>query len=181
MASERRLEDIMRVHLLLTAAALSFLAAACGSSTMPTTPTAPTTPTTPSSPTPPATTLDVAGAWNGTSVDSQGATVVSWTVAQDGTQVSGTVHTSAPDPNDGSCNACHRNKSGTFTGTISDGVLTMTLHFAAGVDGDPTPICSATMTGSAASLTAGQLSGSYTGSDTCEGAFLNGTIAMTRK
>jgi hypothetical protein len=63
---------------------------------------------------------------------------------------------------------------------VAAGTLTMTMTFAAGVDGDPTPICSATMTGSASTI-AGELSGSYTGSDTCEGAFLNGRIAMARR
>lgn len=125
--------------------------------------------------------LSVAGSWNGTSTDSQGATVVDWTITQTGDAVSGTVRTNAPDPADGSCNSCHRNKSGTFSGTVSGNVLTMTLQFAAGADGDPTPICSATMTGSATRAADGRLSGSYTGSDTCEGSFLNGSLTMQRK
>jgi hypothetical protein len=153
----------MKVRLLPAAAAVTLLAVACGSPTMP------------------STTPSVAGAWSGSSVDSQGTTVVTWTLAQAGTQVMGTVQTRAPDPTDGSCNACHRNKSGTFTGTITGQFLTMNLQFAAGVDGDPTPICSATMAGSAYMATAGQLSGAYTGSDTCEGSFLNGALAMTRR
>jgi hypothetical protein len=152
----------MKARLPLVVAALAVFVIACGSPTMPSKP------------------LSVAGAWSGTSVDSQGTTVVAWTLTENGTQVSGTVQTRAPDPDDGSCNACHRNKSGTFAGTIAGDVLTLNLQFAAGVAGDPTPICSATMTGSAASL-GRQLSGAYTGSDTCEGTFLNGTITMTRK
>ena len=161
----------MKARCLLVVAAVTFVAGACGS---PTSPSAP-------SPAPPPAPLSVAGAWNGTSVDSQGTTVVDWTITQIGTAVSGTVTTRAPDPTDGSCNACHRNKSGTFTGTLSGTTLTMNLQFAAGVDGDPTPICSATMAGSASSDATGALAGSYTGSDSCEGAFLNGTLAMTRK
>jgi len=130
---------------------------------------------------PPATSaaLVLSGEWSGSSRDSQGTTVVTFTIAQAGDTVSGTVATRAPDPSDGSCNACHRNKRGTFTGTLSGGTLTMTMAFAAGVDGDPTPICSATMTGTAAAI-ASELTGRYTGSDTCEGAFLDGRIAMTR-
>jgi hypothetical protein len=171
----------MRARLLLIIAGFTFVAVACGSSTPPATPTTPTTPTTPSAPAPTPTTGSVAGAWTGTSIDSQGTTIVTWTVTQAGAEVSGTVQTRAPGIDDGSCNFCHRNKDGTFSGTVSGDVLTMNLKFAAGVDGDPTPICSATMTGSAAGAAAGQLSGTYTGSDSCEGAFLNGTIAMTRK
>ena len=125
--------------------------------------------------------LNVAGSWSGTSTDSQGMTVVDWTITQTGSAVTGTVRTNAPDPSDGSCNSCHRNKSGTFTGTVSGNILTMTMQFAAGADGDPTPICSATMTGTATSTADGRLGGGYTGSDTCEGSFLNGSLAMTRR
>ena len=132
-------------------------------------------------PTAPTQVLNVSGNWTGTSTDSQGITVVSWTLTQSGTVVSGTVKTNAPDPNDGSCNSCHRNKSGTLTGSVSSNILTMSMQFAAGADGDPTPICSATMTGTASSSAAGQLSGNYAGSDTCEGAFLNGNVTMTRR
>jgi hypothetical protein len=164
----------MKFRLLFAAGLLAYVAAACGSSARPTSP-APVT-TTP----PQAASLNVSGSWSGTSTDSQGITVVNVTIAQTGDTVSGTVTTRAPDPTDGSCNACHRNKSGTFTGTLTGSTLTMTMMFAAGVDGDPTPICSATMSGSAAALTS-ELNGTYTGSDTCEGSFLNGRIAMTRR
>jgi hypothetical protein len=153
---------------------LDALGLACGTSARPTTPTpAPVAP-------PPSTAADLSGEWTGTSSDSQGTTIVTFTIAQVGDAVSGTVTTRAPDPSDGSCNACHRNKRGTFTGTLSGGALTMTMMFAAGADGDPTPICSATMTGTAESV-ATALTGRYTGSDTCEGAFLDGRIAMNRR
>jgi len=132
-------------------------------------------------PTAPPQILNLSGSWSGTSTDSQGMTVVTWTVTQSGTAVTGTVKTNAPDPNDGSCNSCHRNKSGTLTGSVSGDVLTMSMAFAAGADGDPTPICSATMAGTATSSANGQLGGAYTGSDTCEGSFLNGSLSMRRK
>jgi hypothetical protein len=153
--------------------AITFIAVACSGGMSPTAPS--------STPTAPTQILNVAGSWNGTSTDSQGATVVDWTITQTGNAVSGTVRTNAPDPTDGSCNSCHRNKSGTFTGTVNGNVLTMAMQFAAGANGDPTPICSATMTGSATSSADGRLGGAYTGSDTCEGSFLNGSLTMTRK
>ena len=165
----------MRARLLLIVAGLTFVTVACGSSTTPASPTSPTPPSGPS------TTASVAGDWTGTSVDSQGTTNVTFTVAQTGTEVTGIVQTRAPGIDDGSCNFCHRNKNGTVSGTVAGDVLTMNLKFAAGVEGDPTPICSATMTGSASGVATGQLSGAYSGSDSCEGAFLNGTIAMTRR
>ena len=168
----------MRARLLLIVAGLTFITVACGSST---TPASPITPTPPATPSGPSTSASVAGDWTGTSVDSQGTTNVTFTVAQTGTEVTGTVQTRAPGIDDGSCNFCHRNKNGTFSGSVAGDVLTMNLKFAAGVEGDPTPICSATMTGSASGVAAGRLTGTYTGSDTCEGAFLNGALAMTRK
>jgi hypothetical protein len=86
----------------------------------------------------------------------------------------------APNPSDGSCNSCQRNKSGTVSGTISGTTLSLPMHFAAGVDGDPTPACTATMDGTAATIAAYQLSVAFTGADSCEGLFLDGTLEMTR-
>ena len=54
---------------------------------------------------------------------------------QTGTAVSGTVATQAVNPNDGSCNSCHRNKNGSVSGAISGSTLTLTMFFAAGGDG----------------------------------------------
>ena len=136
----------------------------------------PATPTSPSSQP-----IGFAGTWNGTGVDSQGATTVIWSLTETGAAVSGTVTTQAVDPNDGSCNSCHRNKSGTVSGTISGTKLTLTMFFAAGVSGDPTPACSATVTGTASSTGGGTLAGEYSGVDTCEGPFTNGTLAMARR
>jgi hypothetical protein len=157
---------------------LALTAAACGRATT----VAPTPTPAPASPAPPtpAPTPTVTGAWSGTSTDSQGATVVTMELTQSGSTVTGTVTTRAPDPADGSCNACHRNKRGTFTGTLAGSVLTMELAFAAGADGDPTPICSATMIAPALGVTGDSIAGTFTGSDTCEGAFLNGTISLRR-
>ena len=148
-------------------------AAACSGGMSPGAPSA-----TPPAPSP---ILNVAGTWTGTSTDSQGVTVVEWTFTQTGTAVTGIVRTHAPDPTDGSCNSCHRNKSGTFSGTMNGPELSMSMRFAAGADGDPTPACSATMTGTATGNASGQLAGRYTGSDTCEGSFLDGSLTMTRR
>ena len=90
-------------------------------------------------------------------MDSQGATLVTWALTQTGTSVVGTVKTQAVNPADGSCGSCHRNKSGTFTGTISGAGMTLTMFFAAGADGDPTPACTATLMGSASRANTDQL------------------------
>src|SRR5262245_42717641 len=71
------------------------------------TPAAPLGPSTPAVPTP---SFALDGTWTGSGVDSGGATVVTWILAQSGASVSGTMTTRAVDPADGSCNSCHRNK-----------------------------------------------------------------------
>ncbi len=114
-------------------------------------------------------------------MDSQGATRVTFALTQSGDSVVGTVKTQAVDPADGSCGSCHRNKSGTFTGTISAGTVKMTMFFAAGVDGDPTPACTATLGGIAATPAVDQLLVTYVGRDSCEGDFENGTLTMARQ
>jgi hypothetical protein len=170
----------MRAWLLVPSACAIAAAIACGSSvTMPT-----STPQTATATTP--TTIPIAsgalgGVWQGTGTDSQGATTVTWTLTQTGSTVSGTVKTQAVNPNDGSCGSCHRNKSGTFSGSVSGATLMLTMHFAAGADGDPTPACDATLSGSASMPAANQLTASYAGADSCEGPFLNGSLPMTRQ
>lgn len=134
-----------------------------------------------SSPAVPSDSRSLNGAWSGMGVDSQGATTVTWALTQTGAAVSGTVKTQAVDPNDGSCNSCHRNKTGTISGTMAGTTLTMTMFFAAGGAGDPTPACTATLTGTATTIAANQLTGSYAGADSCEGPFVDGTLAMARQ
>jgi hypothetical protein len=148
-------------------------ATSCGSSAVPA---APST----AAPAPPPLTAGLTGNWSGGASDSQGATVVAWQLTQAGSAVSGTVRTTATNPDDGSCGSCHRNKSGTISGTLTGSTLTLTMFFAAGADGDPTPACSATLTGSAPSVSGSTVVAAYSGSDTCEGAFANGTMTMHR-
>jgi len=158
----------------LGAAAALLLTASCGSGNAPAAPTG-----APPMASPPQN-ANVGGAWTGTANDSQGATKVTWSLTQTGTAAEGTVKTEAIDPTDGSCNSCHRNKSGTFSATISGTTLTLTMFFAAGVNGDPTPACTATLTGTASQIDAQSLAATYSGADSCEGPFLNGTLLMTR-
>lgn len=154
----------------LTPAAAAFVAAApiaCGTSvTMPTGPIG---------------AGNVSGLWRGTGIDSQGATIVTWSLTQTGAAVSGTVKTQAVDPSDGSCSSCHRNKSGTFAGSIDGATMTLTMHFAAGADGDPTPACTTTLTGAASIAAVNQLTAVYSGADSCEGPLLNGNLPMMRQ
>jgi hypothetical protein len=120
------------------------------------------------------------GNWSGTATDSQGGTNVTWQLTQTGTTVSGTVRTMALNPDDGSCSSCHRNKSGSVSGTLNGNALTLTLFFAAGANGDPTPACSATLNLSAPATSASRVVAAYSGADTCEGQFANGTMTMAK-
>ncbi len=167
--------------LIVSATALTVLAISCaGSPTMPTSPPVVTPP--PQAPSPaPSPQIGFVGTWTGMGADSQGETTVTWSLTQTGAAVSGTVATEAVSPNDGSCNSCHRNKSGSVSGTISGSTLTLSMFFAAGVNGDPTPACSQTLAATASSLADGTLAGEYTGADTCEGPFTNGKLAMARR
>ena len=153
----------------------SIAAGRCGSSATPAAP-SPSAP----APAPAPTSVDLTGNWTGGATDSQGPTMVTWTLAQSGTTISGTVRTNALHPDDGSCGSCHRNKSGTVAGTLDGTALTLTMSFAAGVDGDPTPACSATLSASSTSVSSAIVAATYTGADTCEGALNNGTLTMHR-
>jgi len=164
-----RLSGVMLLAVLATAFAM-----ACAAASAP--PTSPTQAIPPTAPRP----ILLDGMWNGRGSDSKGDTTVIWHLSQNGSSVTGTVTTQAINPADGSCNSCHRNKRGTFTGTIADTTLTIAMFFAAGANGDPTPECSATLTGSASEVAGNSITASYSGSDTCEGPFVNGMMTMTR-
>jgi hypothetical protein len=133
------------------------------------------------SPADPSSPVSMAGGWSGTAMDSQGAVVVTWALDQTDTSVSGTVSTRAVDPTDGSCNSCHRNKTGTFSGTMIGNTLTLTMFFPSGTSTDPTPICTATLSGTGSSVSPGAFNAVYSGSDSCEGPFMNGTLTMTHQ
>ena len=102
---------------------------------------------------------------------------LSWALTQTGSAVSGTVQMQAVDAA-GSCNSCHRNKSGTFSGTIGGTTLALTMVFASGGAGDPTPACTATLTGTASNMATGTLTVAYSGVDSCEPPAENGTVVM---
>src|SRR5262245_42120654 len=95
------------------AAGVMLLTFACGGRGAPAPPmTAPTPPP----PGPPVPNAVLAGSWQGRATDSQGDTDVAWSLTQTGDMVSGTVTTQAVNRDDGSCNSCHRNKSGSVAG-----------------------------------------------------------------
>lgn len=122
--------------------------------------------------------VDASGTWNGTGSDVQGAGSFTWQLTQAGNLVSGTAILKNTS-NDGTCASCHKNKAGTFSGTLSGSALTFQIDFPSGAAADPTPLCSLTITGRLADVTSSTTTGTYSGADSCEGPFSNGTLGMT--
>ena len=165
----------MRISIPLLAAAI-FSTGACGSSTSsPAAPTVSTTTTT----IPGLTSTNLTGTWKGTGTDAQGAETFSWTVTQNGDRLSGAAVLNSANPDDGSCGSCHKQKTGTLSGTLSNGALTLTLDFPAG-GSDITPLCGITMHATTSDVAAGRIAAAYTGTTTCEGPITDGTLTVTR-
>jgi hypothetical protein len=162
----------MRPVLVSTLAAS--IAAACGST--PTSPAPPSTAPTSPSPLP----VNLAGRWTGSGSDVQGRETLSWMITQDGGTLSGTVDMKPLDTADGSCASCHKLKSGTVTGTLNGGMVTMKLVFPAGGASVPTPMCTIVFDLSAAGVSTERIAGTYSGDDSCEGSFVDGMLTMDR-
>ncbi|HXD18816.1 MAG TPA: hypothetical protein VN654_17505 [Vicinamibacterales bacterium] len=121
----------------------------------------------------------VSGTWAGMGADSFSPELMTWVVTQSGTTLSGTAQINAVDPADGTCGSCHKVKRGTLTGTLSGNAVTISMTFPAGGD-VPTPICEASMTATG-TVADRRITGTYTGSDTCEGIYSNGVIDLARQ
>ena len=149
-------------------------AAGCGSS-----------PAAPMAPTPAPTTgglpasLNLAGTWIGAGTDAQGPEMFRLTLTQAGNTLTGSAVMDPADPTDGSCGSCHKQKSGTVTGTISGTALALTMDFPRG-GGDLTPLCGLTMTAVTSDVAAGRIASAYTGTTTCEGPITDGTLVLSR-
>jgi hypothetical protein len=158
----------------LIVAALLLPLAGCGSSpAVPTAPAPATTTTTTASVT------NLTGTWTGTGTDAQGPETFKWTLTQTGDRLTGSAVLDSANPNDGSCGSCHKQKSGTLSGTLSSGALTLTLDFPEG-GADITPLCGITMHASTSDITAGRITARYTGTTTCEGPITDGTLTVVR-
>jgi len=123
--------------------------------------------------------LNLSGSWSGTGTDAQGPEKFRWALAQTGSTLTGTAILDPADTADGSCGSCHKQKTGTVTGTISGTALTLTLDFPKG-GSDLTPLCGITMTATTSDVAAGRIAAAYTGTTTCEGPITDGTLVVTR-
>ena len=161
----------------LIAAALLTTLAGCGSSTS--IPSAPTTATTTTTTIPAFSSTNLAGTWTGTGNDAQGAETFVWTVTQIGDRLSGRVVLDSANRTDGSCGSCHKQKTGTLAGSLSNGALSLTLDFPSG-GSDITPLCGLTMNATTSDVAAGRVAAAYTGTTTCEGPITDGTLVVMR-
>ena len=175
IALSRDLYSIVVKILAWLCAAAVVATAGCASSSAPS---APTTTTTTSTPPPPSST-SLTGTWTGTGNDAQGAETFAWTVIQTGDSVSGSAVLNSATPADGSCGSCHKQKTGTLAGTISNGALTLTLDFPEGGN-DITPLCGITIHATTRDVAPGRIAATYTGTTTCEGPISDGTLVVTR-
>jgi hypothetical protein len=158
------------MHVRLVAGAVGCLIfAACSSPPVP----SPIAPPTPS----PGPNPSLVGTWTGTGVDSMGTISLTWGLNQTGADLSGTVSMQSLDA-PGSCNSCHRTKTGTFSATINGTTISMTMFFPTG-GADLTPACSATLTGTSSNVATNTLTVAYSGVDSCEPPASNGTLVMT--
>jgi hypothetical protein len=172
----------MRTSSIALTGALAAWLAACGSMAPAlTTAPSPTAPAPAPVAPPPSTSGPVvaSGTWTGVGSDSFSPELMTWVVTQSGTTLSGTADINAVDPADGTCGSCHKVKRGTLTGTLSGNAVTISMTFPAGGD-VPTPICEAKLTATG-TVVDRRITGTYTGTDTCEGVYANGVMDLSRQ
>jgi hypothetical protein len=133
-----------------------------------------------SSPTAPSTPMMVAGMWSGTASDSSSSMgagsmmgqaalgTMTWQLTQGGSTVTGSM----------SFSGMNGGMSGSFSGTISGAEMTFTMDMPMG--SMMSSGCSAHSTG-AAHVDGTTMTGTYSGSNACTGAFTNGQMTMTRR
>ena len=153
------------------------IVAACGSNTSSMMSPAPTSPSTPAT---------LSGSWSGTSKDSTGQNSLSWTVTQNGTNLTGTMNVS--DSGIGMMG------SGTMSGTVNGQMVAFHMAVpsggfsgamspcAMGLDGQATMSADGhTMTGTYSGSMSGMMAGGMMGPmQPCGGSVTSGQFTLTR-
>jgi hypothetical protein len=134
----------------------------------------------PATATTPTSAINLAGAWSGSGADAHGPELMTWSLAQVGTTVTGDVDMRPVDPSDGTCGSCHKFKKGTVTGTADANGATLAIHFPAGGD-VVTPMCEISFRVSASGSIATRIGATYSGDDSCEGPINDGKLTMDRQ
>jgi hypothetical protein len=141
----------------LVVLALTFLIGACTSGTTESSPGAPSSDA-----------LNLAGSWSGAASDTTGAGTMTWVLQQNGGSLSGTVTATASDPT-GQTVTGH----GTLTGAVSGSAFTFAATVPPGGFDGSYASCTTSISGTG-TATASALTGTYSGSSTCN---VNQTIA----
>jgi len=129
-------------------------------------------------PTAPVAVTNLSGTWDATASDSQGLATMRLTLQHTNDRLTGTVSFKYAGGND--CNTCHRQTTGSVSGTVSANSVAFLMNFPAGNPLSPTPICSATIQGATSAVSSVTLSAGYFGEDSCMGKFSGGVLNLTR-
>jgi hypothetical protein len=148
---------VRRWRHLLAATVLTSLMAGCGGDSP-----AP-------SPSPPS---GLGGTWTGAVSDSSGPGQMSWMLSESGGTISGAVTITDAVSGYGG--------QGTISGTVEASAINFTITIAAGGFDAPFNTCSAQITGSA-TLDGSTITGTYSGSNSCNGTVNEGQLSLTRQ
>jgi len=116
--------------------------------------------------------LGLEGTWTGAASDSSGPGTMSWSLTPSGTFFSGTVAVT-----EDSTKVTGR---GAVSGSVSGELIDFSLRIDAGGFDSPYSDCSATISGTAR-VTSSQISGTYSGTNSCSGEVASGQLTLNRQ
>jgi hypothetical protein len=120
----------------------------------------------------PVSSVTLNGTYAGSASDSTGAGTMAWIASQSGTAVSGSVTAKT--------SLGIVAFTGSLTGTLTGSSLTFSITVpAGGISGFPG--CTATLDGTATGVTNTAIDGTYTGTNSCGGAFNAGHLTLTKQ
>jgi hypothetical protein len=151
-----------KLFVILTLIAISI--AGCGESRVDNSGGNPTSPT-------PSTALNLSGTWAGTGTYFTGPGTLTWTITQNGNNITGPIRVAATS---GSI-TINGTSQGTLTGTTLSATWTIPTG---GVTGFPN--CSGTFNVNASDVTTNRIAGTYAGISACLGEVSSGTFTITK-
>jgi hypothetical protein len=113
--------------------------------------------------------LAVSGTYRGPSADVTGNGLLTLTLSQSGSAVSGTAIAATTSG--------VTTLTGAVTGTLSGTTLTFTITFVT----TDVPPCTLTISGTATNVTSAELSGTYSGTSTCGNGVTGGTFTLDKQ
>jgi hypothetical protein len=117
------------------------------------------------------TTSSLTGTWQGTASDSSGPGQMTWVITQSGGSISGTMTLTDT--------ATKLGGRGSISGSVSGSTIRFTLTVPAGGFDAPYGSCTSEVSGEA-EVSGTALTGSYSGSNSCEGAIASGQVSLNK-